>query len=74
VISHATDPDLDDERSQVEADLVASGDVSAIQLISRPNPLSSGTTATGGSWHTDGKLLAVDLKTGIVQAKAGSRE
>jgi hypothetical protein len=74
VVSHATDPDLDDERSQVEADLVASGDVRAVQLISRPNPLTTGMTATGGAWHTDGGLLAVDLKTGSAQAKAGSRE
>jgi hypothetical protein len=74
VVSHATDPDLDDERSQVEADLVASGDVRAIQLMSRPNPLTSGVTATGGAWHTDGNLLAVDLKSGSTEAKAGSRE
>ncbi len=74
VISHATDPDLDDERSQVEADLVASSDVRAVQLIARPNPLTSGTTATGGAWHTDGQLLAVDLKPEGEQAKAGSRE
>lgn len=74
VVSHATDPDLDDERSQVEADLVAGGDVQAVQLVARPNPLTSGMTATGGAWHTDGKLLAVDLKRGSTQAKAGSRE
>ncbi|HXJ93352.1 MAG TPA: LssY C-terminal domain-containing protein [Terriglobia bacterium] len=74
VVSHATDPDLDDERSQVEADLVASGDVRAVQLISRPNPLTNGMTATGGAWHTDGRLLAVDLKAEGAQAKAGSRE
>jgi hypothetical protein len=74
VVSHATDPDLDDERSQVEADLVAGGDVRAIQLISRPNPLTTGMTATGGAWHTDGNLLAVDLKSGSVQAKAGNRK
>lgn len=74
VISHATDPNLDDERSQVESDLVASGDVRAVQLIARPHPLTSGMTATGGAWHTDGKLLAVDLKTEGAEAKAGSRE
>lgn len=64
VVSHATDPDLDDERSQVQADLVGSGAVQAAQLVTRPNALTSGFTATGGAWHTDGRLLAVDLKAG----------
>ncbi|HEY6289965.1 MAG TPA: LssY C-terminal domain-containing protein [Terriglobia bacterium] len=64
VVSHATDPNLDDERAQVEADLVAGGTVQALQLVSPPHPLTSGFTATGGAWHTDGRLLAVDVKTG----------
>jgi len=68
VVSHATDPDLDDERAQVESDLVGGGSVQALQLISPPHPLSSGFTATGGAWHTDGRLLAVDLKTGAVSS------
>ena len=65
VVSHATDPDLDDERAQVGGDLVDGGDVQATELISPLHPLSQGTTATGGAWHTDGRLLAVDLKTGM---------
>jgi len=61
VVSHATDPDLDDERNQVQADIT--GDVArGIELIRPPNPLASGYTATGGAWHTDGRLLAVDFK------------
>ena len=62
VISHAIDPDLDDERTKVGADLVATGRVSATQLVTRPDPLSEGKTATGGSWKTDGQLLAIELK------------
>jgi len=62
VISHATDPDLDDERAQVGFDLFASGAVQAAEFIVPPNPLSSGMTATGGAWHTDGKLFIIDLK------------
>lgn len=64
VVSHATDPDLDDERSQVQADLLSTGAVQAVELFTRPNPLTSGSTATGGAWHTDGKLLALDFKAG----------
>jgi hypothetical protein len=64
VISHATDPNLDDERSQVGFDLIGTGDVQAAQLVTPPDPLSSGMTATRGAWHTDGKLFVIDLKTG----------
>jgi hypothetical protein len=30
--------------------------------VTRPNPLSEGKTATGGTWKTDGQLLAIELK------------
>jgi hypothetical protein len=62
VVSHAIDPDLDDERTKIGADLVATGRVSAAQLVTRPDPLSEGKTATGGHWKTDGRLLAIELK------------
>jgi LssY C-terminus len=62
VISHAIDPDLDDERSKVGADLIAGGNVAAEQLVSRPDTLTEGLTATGASWKTDGQLLAIELK------------
>jgi hypothetical protein len=64
VVSHATDPNLDDERAQVGFDLFGSGAVQAADLIAPPNPLGSGMTATGGAWHTDGKLFVIDLKAG----------
>lgn len=62
VVSHAIDPDLDAERSKVGADLLVTGQVAAEQLVTRPNPLSQGLTATGGTWKTDGRLLVIDLK------------
>jgi hypothetical protein len=61
-ISHAIDPNLDDERSQVGADLAATRSVAAERLVTRPNPLTQGLTATGGEWHTDGELLVIELK------------
>ena len=69
VISHATDADLDDERSQVSYDLFLGGAVEAAQLIAPPNPLGSGVTATGGKWHTDGRLFVIDLKNGTTASK-----
>jgi len=63
VVSHAIDPRLDLEREKVGADLLAGGTVSAEQLVTRPNPLSEGKTATGATWKTDGMMLVIDLKT-----------
>ncbi len=62
VVSHATDPHVDEERAKVGADLGMTGMVSAEQLFTPPNPLHSGYTATGGKWETDGKVLAIELK------------
>ena len=61
-ISHAIDPNLDDERGKVGADLAVDGSVAAERLVTRPNPLTQGLTATGGKWHTDGELLVIVLK------------
>jgi hypothetical protein len=63
VVSHAIDPDLDAERSKVGSDLMAGGLVAAECLVARPNPLSEGKTATGGTWKTDGQLLVIELKS-----------
>lgn len=62
VVSHEIDSDLDAERSKVGADLMASGLAASERLVSRPNPLTEGKTATGGTWKTDGQLLVVELK------------
>lgn len=63
VVSHAIDPDLDAERSKVGGDLGSTGQVAAEQLLTRPDPLSTGLTATGAPWKTDGRLLVIVLKT-----------
>jgi hypothetical protein len=62
VVSHAIDANLDVERAKVGADLMAGGMVAAEQLVTRPNPLSEGRTATGGTWKTDGRMLVIELK------------
>lgn len=64
VVSHAIDPNIDLEREKVGADLMVSGAVAAEQLVTRPNPLSQGMTATGGTWSTDGHLRVIVLKPG----------
>ncbi|MGH9401779.1 MAG: LssY C-terminal domain-containing protein [Terriglobia bacterium] len=63
VVSHATDPNLDDERAKVGADLLDTSLVNGEALLIPPQPLTQGLTGTGGAWHTDGKLLVIDLKS-----------
>lgn len=63
VASHAIDEDIDAERAKVGADLLATGRVAVEQLLNRTNPLSQGLTATAAPWKTDGRLLAIELKT-----------
>jgi LssY C-terminus len=65
VASHAIDPDLDAERAKVGADLEVTGLVHGEQLVARRNPVTRGLTATGATWKTDGRLLAVELKLGM---------
>lgn len=62
VVSHAIEPGIDREREKVGADLAATGRVAVLRLVTRPNPLSEGLTATGGNWKTDGRLLVIELK------------
>lgn len=62
VVSHAIESDLDVERTKVGADMLATGQVAAEQLVTRPNPLSEGKTATGGTWKTDGQMIVMELK------------
>jgi LssY C-terminus len=62
VVSHATDPHVDEERAKVGADLGMTGWVAAEELVTPPHPLHSGYTATGGPWETDGQVLVVKLK------------
>ncbi|MBZ5516483.1 MAG: LssY C-terminal domain-containing protein [Acidobacteriia bacterium] len=62
VVSHAIDPEIDQEREKVGADLAATGHVRAERLVARPNPLSEGLTATGATWKTDGRLRVIELK------------
>ncbi len=63
VISHATNPHVDEERAKVGADLGMTGLVAAEELVMPPHPLHSGHTATGGAWETDGKILVINLKS-----------
>ena len=60
-ITHKIDPDIDLERDYVEKTLSSSGLVAEIAYFLPDNPLKEAKTATGGSFHSNGKVLAMKL-------------
>jgi hypothetical protein len=60
-ITHKIDPDIDLERAYVEQTLAASGLVSEFTYVLPTGPLQDARTATGGSFHSDGRVLVLKL-------------
>ena len=61
-VTHKIDPAVDGERDYVDGTLSATGLVVQRDRISPPNPLTTAQTATGGEFHSDGRLVVLVLK------------
>jgi hypothetical protein len=62
-LTHKIDPAVDGEREYVNDTLSATGLVIKRAHVTPPNPLTEAKTATGGSFHSDGRILVLVLKT-----------
>jgi hypothetical protein len=60
-ITHKIDPDIDQEREFVRETLSATGDVANVTKVTPPDPLKEARTATGGTFHSDGQVLLIQL-------------
>lgn len=60
-VTHKIDPNIDAEREYVNDTLSGTGLVSAREHITPPNALTEAKTATGGSFHSDGRILVLVL-------------
>lgn len=60
-ITHKIDPNIDFEREYVEATLTGTGLVSEFTYFLPANPLLEAKTATGGTFHSDGRVLVLKL-------------
>ena len=60
-LTHKIDPDIDLERTYVEKTLVSTGLVSTITYFLPVDALKEAHTATGGSFHSDGRVLVLEL-------------
>ncbi|MHB1022005.1 MAG: LssY C-terminal domain-containing protein [Acidobacteriaceae bacterium] len=61
-VTHHIDPDIDQERDFILHSFDAAGNFSSAAYVLPANPFSSGKTATGGSFHSDGRILVMELK------------
>jgi len=61
-ITHKIDPAVDDEREYVNDTLASTGLVVERTHVTPADPLTEAKTATGGSFHSDGRILVLVLK------------
>jgi hypothetical protein len=67
-VTHKIDPAIDGEREYVNGTLSGTGLVVERDHVMPPDPLTTAKTATGGEFHSDGRILVLVLKN--TQAKA----
>jgi len=61
-ITHKIDPDIDKEREFVAESLVSTGLISAKMYLAPSQPLTQAHTATGGSFHSDGRVVVLQFR------------
>ena len=68
-LTHKIDPAIDGEREYVNDTLSSTGLVVQRTHVTPPNPLTTAKTATGGEFHSDGRILVLVLKDTTGEAK-----
>ena len=61
-VTHKIDPDIDKERDFIQQTFAAAGNLQAAAYVMPSNPLMGAKTATGGSFHSDGRVVVLLLK------------
>jgi len=61
-LTHKIDPDVDTERENIAQSLNKSGKIKSLTYYLPPNPVQDAKNASGGGYHSDGKLLVVFLQ------------
>jgi LssY-like putative type I secretion system component LssY len=61
-VTHKIDPAIDGEREYVNGTLSGTGLVAQRDHVAPPDPLTTAKTATGGEFHSDGRILVLVLK------------
>lgn len=66
-LTHKIDPAIDGEREYVNGTLSGTGLVIQRDHVIPPNPLTTAKTATGGEFHSDGRIAVLVLKNTAAQ-------
>ncbi|MGA8230297.1 MAG: LssY C-terminal domain-containing protein [Candidatus Acidiferrales bacterium] len=64
-LTHKIDPDIDLEREYLGETFYETGLLSQLTHVTPPDPLTKALTATGGSFHSDGRILVMVLASKI---------
>jgi hypothetical protein len=67
-VTHKIDPAIDGEREYVNETLTGTGLVVARGHVMPPDPLLTAKTATGGEFHSDGRILVLVLQGKLAKA------
>ena len=71
-VTHRIDPDVDLERDYVEKTLCNTGLVSELSHYLPDNPMQGAKTATGGSFHSTGRVLILKLSDAAATSDSAS--
>ncbi len=69
-VTHKIDPEIDSEREYVNDTLSRTGLVVQRTHVTPADPVTAASTATGGSLHSDGRILVLVLKEESPASKA----
>jgi len=72
-ITHKIDPAIDGEREYVDGTLSATGLVIQRDHVTPADPLTTAKTATGGEFHSDGRIVVLVLKDTAVSNDGASK-
>jgi hypothetical protein len=61
-VTHKIDPAVDGERDNIGATLQKTDKVKTLTYYLPPNPVQDARNATGGGYHSDGRILVVQLQ------------
>jgi len=61
-VTHKIDPAVDGERDNIGASLEKAGKVKSMYYYLPPNPVQDARNATGGGYHSDGRILVLVLQ------------
>ena len=61
-VTHKIDPDIDKERDFIQASFAAAGNLQSAAYVTPADPLRTAKTATGGEFHSDGRIVVMALK------------